>query len=69
MVLTRVAQAMVDESDTKNVPAYMAAVKLLKGEPSGEQRAEFLREAVVMAQFNHFAPSMISSLTAWRVFV
>ena len=44
---------MVDESDTSNVPAYMAAVKLLKGDPSGEQREEFLREAIVMAQFNH----------------
>ena len=47
-----VYKGMLDEPGS-SAPAYLVAIKVLKGEPSASERREFLREAAIMAQIKH----------------
>jgi hypothetical protein len=49
----RVHKAVLDESESRSMPAYLVAVKQSKEEAPRELVDELLMEAVVMAQFSH----------------
>jgi hypothetical protein len=53
-----VYKALVDERSTTGVPEYTVAVKVLKDEPTSGEIKEFMREAAIMAQFQH--PNVVS---------
>ena len=49
----KVYKAALDESQDRNIPAYIVAVKIHTAETTASQRAEFFHESAVMAQLNH----------------
>eukprot|EP00051_Salpingoeca_urceolata_P001714 m.43425 g.43425 ORF g.43425 m.43425 type:complete len:1401 (-) comp11636_c0_seq3:170-4372(-) len=48
-----VFKGTVDEQAATGVPEYIAAIKTLKDDPSGQEKLELMREAALMAQFSH----------------
>ena len=48
-----VYKALLNESSTTGMPAYLVAAKTTKTESSAKEKSDLLMEAVVMAQFSH----------------
>jgi serine/threonine protein kinase len=55
-----VFKGLIDESQISGVPQYSVAIKVLLDDPTRAELDEFMREAAIMAQFNH--PNVLSQV-------